>query len=365
MCCGFCVAASHLQAQILNTAASDTADETIKGKFKIDSYIDAYYGYDFSRPSSRERAYCVSMNRHNEFNINLAYVDMKYIRQNLRARFVPAFGTYMNANYAAETGSLKNLLEASVGIKLKKIWLDIGVLGSPYTNESAISKDQLMYTRSFSSEFSPYYLAGLKLTAPISQKISFYFYLVNGWQQIRDENEGKSIGTQIEYRPNKKILINWNTYIGNEQTKTSPLHRMRYFTDFYVIAHREKWDLTTCTYIGYQERKDTLHQNTLYVLWWQANAIFRYNFDKKNALSARVEYFHDENRVQIPTIVNKNDTLISGFTGGSFGACYTLKQYENMMFRFEVRRFFSRDALYGENPARDNTLLISNVTIWF
>ncbi|NJN00112.1 MAG: outer membrane beta-barrel protein, partial [Phormidesmis sp. RL_2_1] len=50
--------------------------------------------------------------------------------------------------------------------KNKQIWLDAGVFGSPYTNESAISKDHLMYTRSFAPEYVPYYLAGVKLSVP-------------------------------------------------------------------------------------------------------------------------------------------------------------------------------------------------------
>jgi Putative beta-barrel porin-2, OmpL-like. bbp2 len=187
-------------AQVTNTATLDTTDLKIKGKVSVNGYIDTYYSYDFSNPASGTRPYSVSMNRHNEFTVNLAFADIKYSAPGFRARFVPAFGTYMNANYANESGTLKNILEAYVGIKLfknKEIWLDAGVLGSPYTNESAISKDHLIYTRSFAPEYVPYYLSGLKFTLPLSPKVTAYLYLINGWQVIQDNNSGKS----LEYLP--------------------------------------------------------------------------------------------------------------------------------------------------------------------
>ncbi len=43
--------------------------------------------------------------------------------------------TYFEANYAAEPVGLRQLFEASVGLKLattREIWLDAGVLLSPY-----------------------------------------------------------------------------------------------------------------------------------------------------------------------------------------------------------------------------------------
>ena len=52
----------------------------------------------------------------------------------------------------------------------------------------------------------PYYLSGIKLTFPLSKKITLYTYLINGWQQIKDNNEKKSVGTQLEFKPNACLL---------------------------------------------------------------------------------------------------------------------------------------------------------------
>jgi len=132
------------RGQIVNTATMDTLETTVIGRLAVGGYMDTYYGYNFSRPASGANPYFVTSNRHDELNINLAYIDLRYRSTNFRARFVPGFGTYVNANYVNETGTLKNIIEATVGLRLsarRNIWVDVGVMGSPYTNESAISKD--------------------------------------------------------------------------------------------------------------------------------------------------------------------------------------------------------------------------------
>lgn len=182
-------------SQVVNTATMDTLETTVIGHVAIGGYVDSYYGYNFNKPADGANPYFVSSARHNELTINLAYVDVRYRSRYMRVRFVPGFGTYMDANYKNEPGSLKNMVEANVGVLVsekKKIWIDIGVLGSPYTNESAISKDHLMYTRSFAPENVPYYVTGAKLTVPLSTKLNAYFYVMNGWQVIQDNNTAKS-----------------------------------------------------------------------------------------------------------------------------------------------------------------------------
>ena len=124
-------------AQVINTATMDTVETTVIGHVGIGGYVDSYYGYNFNRPADGTNPYFVSSARHNELTINLAYVDVRYRSSYMRARFVPGFGTYMDANYKNEPGSLKNMVEANVGVLIsqkRKIWIDVGVLGSPYTN---------------------------------------------------------------------------------------------------------------------------------------------------------------------------------------------------------------------------------------
>ncbi|MCC6817526.1 MAG: porin [Bacteroidia bacterium] len=341
-------------------------DTLKKGKLSIGGYADVYYGYDFNSPSNSERPYFVSSNRHNEVTVNLAFLDFKYTNEAVRAHIAPGFGTYMNSNYAQEKGSLSFLMEANVGVLLNKkrdIWLDAGVLPSPYSNESAISRDHLMYSRSLASEYVPYYLSGLKLSLPLNRKINSFWYLLNGWQTIQDNNKSLAFGSQFEFRPNNKLLVNWDTYIGDESSKDHPEFRTRYFSDIYAIFNPEgKVSLTSCFYYGYQEIKDS-NLITSYNPWGQANIQARLNVSKKSSLSARLEVFDDPNSVQVTPI-----TGIKGFNCASAGLCYTLKINSNALFRLEGRYFESEKNIYLDqkrNLSKNSLLFISNLTVWF
>ncbi len=356
----------HLFSQVVNTGMTANYDSLEVGKIKIGGLIDAYYGFDFNYPETSDRPYCVSSSRHNEININLAYIELQYINKRVRGRLIPGFGTYINTNYANEKGSLKNLIEANVGVRISKkrdIWVDAGIMGSPFTNETAVSKDHLMYTRSFAPEYVPYYLTGVKVSAPIGKKIKAYGYILNGWQVISDVNNPLSVGTQIEYRPSKTVLINWDTYVGDESSKLTPENRTRYFTDVYLIYNSaKKFSMTSCAYIGVQDKKDSLGVKSQAV-WWQANVIAAYQFTKAISLAGRIEYYNDLKSVHVIPI-----TSVKGFDAYSAGLCLNVKVGDNALFRLEGRSFYSdRKMFIYKNKQETNwsNLLVTNLTVWF
>ena len=358
---GLVVAGYQSVAQVVNTATMDTLETTVLGHVAIGGYVDSYWNYNLTNPHAESIPYAVSSARNNEMTINLAYVDLRYRSHRMRARFVPGFGTYMNDNYANETGTLKHLLEANVGILLSektKIWLDAGVLGSPYTNESAISKDHLMYTRSLAPENVPYYLSGVKLSMQVSSRVNAYLYLLNGWQVIEDNNRGKSLGTQLEVRPGESLLVNWNTYWGDERSAWKPEYRTRMFSDMFVIYRpTQKVDVTSCVYLGQQQRKDLSS-----LRWWQANLIARYHFTKRVSLSGRIEYFDDPDEALV-TSANP----FEGFSTYTTGGCFNLRITDNALFRMEVRHYFAKGNIYekANGSTTFNTIVSGSLTAWF
>lgn len=336
-------------------------------KFFIEGYLDTYYAYDFSNPVSRDRPYFVSSARHNELTINLMYVSFRYETSRFRAKLAPGFGTYMNANYAAEPQSLKNLVEANVGIKLsktKEIWLDAGVLGSPFTNENAMSMQHLCYTRSYAPEYVPYYVSGARLTLPLSSKLTWYLWIINGWQQIQDVNSQKSFTSQLEFRPTEKLLFNWNVYVGDERSAVSPNFRTRYFFDLYMVYNQNgKFSATACAYIGNQKSLNNKNEEQD-LIWSQANVSVRYRFNESWSVSSRLEYFDDPKSVQMTSINNSAD----GFQASSFtlGLNYAIES--NILLRFEGRSFRSSKNVYkNENgdPSSTNQLLTTSLAVTF
>jgi Putative beta-barrel porin-2, OmpL-like. bbp2 len=360
----FSILSPLLTAQIANTGMVEQMDSSAIGKITFSGMVDTYYGFDFNEPKGSDRPYFVSSARHNEINVNLAYLGIHYRNEKVRARFVPGFGTYMNANYASETGSLRNLVEANAGVRISKsrdIWIDAGVIGSPYTNESAISKDHLMYSRSFAPEYVPYYLTGVKLSAPLSKSLTGYLYILNGWQNITDTNTPLSIGTQLEYRPGKRTLINFNTYVGDESSPSNPDFGMRYFGDLYLIFNPEgKFSMTSCIYGGLQQR--FIAGSSDMQAWWQVNWIGRYSFSNSFSISGRIEVFNDPHEIMIRSITSEK---VSTIGSSSIGLNY--KVNSNALFRIEHRNFLSDKNIYTLNNFESNfsNLLLTSLSVWF
>ncbi len=348
-------------AQVVNPAMLDTSASVHLGKITIGAYVDAYFGADVNEYKSGNRPYFVSSARRKEVNINLALIHLHYNGNRVRLHLAPGFGTYMAANYANEPAGLRNLVEANAGVCLSQkrgIWLDAGVLGSPYTNESAISKDHLMYSRSLSAEYVPYYLSGVKLTLPLNNKLTLYLYGLNGWQKIATEQYAGSGGTQLEYKINNNLLVNWNTYVGNERNNSVDTKRMRYFTDVYWIYNRNKFSATSCAYIGLQNYADKSSN-----IWWQANFIARYRFHQLFSLSARAEYFSDPDQVMIVPVNNVPGSSI--FSGG-LSACFHID--EHALVRFEGRYFNATEKIYNNQNSEainQSIMLVANITAWF
>jgi hypothetical protein len=260
----------------------------------------------------------------------------------------------MNANYASERQTLQNILEANVGVKLfkkKDIWLDAGVIASPFTNENAYSFDQIPYTRSLGAESTPYYLTGAKLTVPFGSKWTAYLYLVNGWQVIEAQHDPLDFGSQLEFKPNGKWDINVNTYIGNEASIANPGYKTRYFGDIYAtFTPTDKWTFTADAYAGWQQRIEG--QALMTRNWWNANISARYTFAPGNSFSIRAEHFNDPYEV-----LNIPVTNVTGFKLSSASFGYNLAVTDEVLFRLEGRYFGSPEQLYilrdGSNTPKD------------
>src|SRR5690606_28884320 len=183
-------------------------------------YVEAYYSYDLNKPADNNRpGFLYRHNRHHELNINLAFIKGSYQAERVRANIALATGTYMNANYAAERGVLKNIYEASVGVKIAKhkdLWIEVGVLPSHIGFESAVSASCGTLTRSIMAENSPYLETGARLGYTSSNgKWLLSVLALNGWQRIQRiaGNSLISWGTQLQFKPSGKVLLNYSTFL--------------------------------------------------------------------------------------------------------------------------------------------------------
>lgn len=336
----------------INAQTSDSTKSLI-----FSGYMDAYYSYDFHKPANHERpAFMYNHNRHNEFNINLAYLKAAYNSSNIRANLSMMTGTYANANLAAETGVLKNIYEANIGVKLsEKTWLDVGVLPSHIGFESAVSKDCWTLTRSIMAENSPYYESGARLTYAPNDKWTLVGLVLNGWQRIRrvDDNNTLAFGTQITWKPNGSTTLNYSTFIGSD--KPDSARQMRIFHNLYGIFQvNEKFGLTLGFDIGTEQKaKGRSDVN----VWYVPVLIGKYTIGKKWAIAGRIENYTDKQGVII-----SNDFLTNGFS-----ANVDFSPASNAVFRIELRYLKAKNKIFTtENGVSDkNIFLTSSLAVSF
>jgi len=312
----------------------------------VSGFVDVYYAYAFSRPPSRERSYTTQPLRHHEFNLNLAMIDLKHQSTGVRGRFAFQTGTYVQSNYAIEQQLLKSILEASVGAEIiNGLWIDAGIFPSHIGFEGILSRDNWTYSRSLAADYSPYYEAGVSISAPLTDRLSVRALLLNGWQNIQETNHDKAVGTQVQFKPSTDVLLNWSTFIGNEQPDTSA-SQLRIFNDLYAqLSLSEKLSLALWFDIGLQKQK----QGTSYDSWHTGTAILRYVLHPQWSVSMRGEYYTDKRGVIIPTGTPENFQTASGSVNLDFAAS------PNVLWRLELRLFSSKDKIYPSEAGPKST----------
>ena len=321
------------------------------GPLTFYGFIDGYYGYDFKKPDTHDRpGFLYSHDRQNEFTVNQGLVGMRYQDDNVRGAIGLHAGSYVTANYAAEDQVFKHIYEAHAGFRpFEKAWLDAGIFGAHIGFESAISKDNWTLTRSLMADNSPYYESGVRFTYEVAPQLTLTALVLNGWQNIRETNQAKAVGTQIQWKPTDKLLINSSGFYGNEQPRDS-VSRRRYFHDFYVsYAATDRFSLALVFDVGKQESErrggeaDTWHTGAAFV---------RYKLADKWTTTLRGEYYNADRGVIISTIspvatTNGTDLKVKG---ASLNLDYA--PTSNVLFRVEGRVLDAESRIFEQKDGK-------------
>lgn len=338
--------------------------DSTKNPLSFSGYLESYYSYDVSNPSDHNRpGFVYSHHRHNEVNLNLAFLKAAYATDKVRANLAFMGGTYANANLAAEPGVLKNIFEANAGLKISKnknLWVDAGIFASHIGFESAIGKDCWNLTRSILADNSPYFESGVKVSYTSDNEKWFISGLIlNGWQRIQrvPGNNMPSFGHQLTYKPNSKITLNSSSFIGSDTPDS--VRQMRYFHNFYgQFQLTDKFGMIVGFDLGAQQKaKGSNEYNT----WYSPVLILKYAPSDKISLAARAEYYTDENGVIINTGTD------NGFQTMGYSLNLDYQVMRNIVWRIEGRNFTSKDKIFtlNDEPSTQNYFITTALAISF
>jgi len=371
------IAASALLNHAANAQTSSTATPDARGQITADSsadtvvivsfggLIDSYYAYDFGRPRNFDRPFTTTAARHNEFNVNLAYIEAKVSGPRVRGRLALQTGTSVQSNYAAEPtiGAVSGpnlsrfIQEAFAGYQISpNLWIDGGIFFSHIGEEGFISRDNLTYTRSLSSDYTPYYESGVKLTWQATPKVSALLTIVNGWQNISENNQDKGVGARLDYSPSASTRLSYYDFVGNEAASGL----LRVFNGIGIhtsptAALTIQWNFDD----GTQEKTPGGHST-----WFSTGLIGKSQLTPLVGVSGRVERYQDPDNVIVAT------APVVGFkaTTASLGVDVSPLRGKRALWRSELRGTWAAEPVFPSRAAvsrtsRTNGLIVTSLAL--
>jgi hypothetical protein len=339
---------------VLSYFASTAQDSN----FNVSAYLDFYYAYDFYNPSGKQRQFVTQAARHNEFNLNLGFIQADYTTDRLRSSLALQVGTYPTANYGGEPNPFAQLIQnASVGVKLgEKTWLDAGVMGGHFGYEGLISMDNELYTQALATEYTPYYQTGIQVSTELSEKLSFRAVVVNGWQNIYETNDGKSVGFGLDYTINDNWGISYGNYLGEDPVAGQD--RLRFHNNFYLTFSKEKYNSAFVVDYMLEGLNEDLDENTnlIFITW-----IHQLMINESWKLAARYEYVEDPTNVLFSSPTGRFQSNIAT-------VALRRKINEQAMFSLEFRQFFGEEDMWRSNEGEAgaaNAVVSAGLTMRF
>ncbi len=375
------------------TAAAAVAkppDETTKpvtlssllGSTTFSGFVDGYYGYNFDHPQitatggtvlagnggDRYSSYRAFDAPYQAFTLNMIELiaDKPPDPSNSRLGYHVAlgFGNAMNVVNSTDPGGLgfaQYLKEgylsylAPVG---KGLQIDFGKFVTQHGAEVIESKDNWNYSRSLLFTYAiPFYHFGLRTHYVINDKYNFSVYVVNGWNNLVNNNTGATLGLQLGWNPSKKWSVVQNYMVGPEQNNNTSNVRELWDT---VVTYNATSKLSLMANGDYGRGDRSVLGGPQFpgVAFWTGGAGYiRYAFNEKYALAGRYEYYDDPQGFTTLTAQHLNEVT------GTFERTIS----HHLITRLEFRRDVSNrpSFLKGSSPIDNQNTLEAGIIYAF
>jgi hypothetical protein len=329
------------------------------GPIDFSGLIDGYYTANFNYPQSSagvpgtNALYNFNVQA-NQFSLNMAKLTILHDSDPVGFRVDLGFGKALDIIHGSEpsgsSGFLRNIEQAYVSIKSKKrLQVDFGQFATAAGAEVIETKDNWNYSRSLLFAWAvPYYHFGLRTTMPVGSHFTGGVQVVNGWNNVEDNNSGKTLGF-IGNFTSKKVSWNNNYYTGPENTATNRGWRNLYDTTL-LLTPSDKANF----YINFDYGRNKNPDNSV-ATWIGIAGAARFQLNSWFALAPRMEWFND------------HDGFVTG-TGVAqqlreFTITAEAKATQGVLARLEYRRdwsdknFFSKGLTAGATDHQDTLSL--------
>jgi hypothetical protein len=341
------------EAPAATPAATPAPPTWSVGPIDFSGVVDVYADLNFNHPASGNNQLRNFDVKANQFSLNMAKLTMEHTADPVGFRVDLGFGKAFDIFHATDpAGSgIRNIMQAYVSLKPPK-WkgfqLDFGKFVTSAGAEVTETYLDWNYSRSLLYANGPYYHFGVRTTMPIGKYFTGGVQVVNGWNNVEDNNTGKTVGLTSAV-VTKKVSWFTNYYAGPEKTGTNT--GMRNFMDTVLLltpndkfAFNLNYDYGQDKRIG--EGKDVFQG---------ISAMAHYTIDQHWSISPRIEWYQD------------GDGFISGTpqTLKEFTLTGEYKWVEGLLTRLEYRRDWSDKGYFDRGATTASAKSQSTILIGF
>jgi hypothetical protein len=363
-------------------APEKTTIASLLGPTSLSGFVDAYYLWNSNHPLGNAVGACSFDCRGQSMSLNMIELILDKAPDataGLAGRtgyhFSAGYGdtqTAINAAEVTSSGPGANSLGFDQYVKEayfsylvpvgKGLQVDVGKFVTPLGAEVIESKDNWNYSRGLLFNYAiPLNHFGARAKYTFNDKYNLTGYFVNGFNNVVDNNSGKTYGVSFGWNPDKKNAITLNYFAGPETpTLTFGVPSFGYTTAAQTTPvnvnnfWRQTWDLVymynLTSKLTFMMNYDYVHGDRLLIpcecssplplsspVYYTGGAGYlKYAPDANDYLAARYEYFYD--RDNFTGIGNGNSLHPQHAHIQEFTATYQRTLASYLLARLEYRR---------------------------
>jgi hypothetical protein len=328
-------------------AAAPASPTWSVGSLDFSGYLDGYYSYNANRPSNSANGQVNDLYNFNDktdqFNLSAAKLTINHDADPIGVHADLIFGRTNVFLHPSTDKDTDNYLEqAYISGKPPKshgLELDFGQFVTSAGAEVIEAKDDWNYSRSLLFSWAiPYYHFGLRTSLPVTKTWTAGLQVVNGWNNVVDNNGGVTIGLTSAYtKPKYAWALNY--YTGPENTDTQKGYRNLIDTTL-TLTPTAKFSAYLNYDYGQNHSPYAYTDGMIYPEHsphWQGVAVAaREQISPKGAIVGRFEYFDDNQGFSTGTA-----QAVKEFTG-----TYEYKWLSGLLTRVEYRRDWSNQDFF-------------------
>jgi len=308
------------------------ADAVMKGLsgVEVKGYVEAQYNYNVNDPSTQANAYRVFDTKANSFTFNMAELSLTksseagtgfglVLNYGLDAKAINLDPTFGADNFEVQQAYVSEKLGGNVELKLGKFATLHGAEVIEGPSNYNISRSLLF------GWAIPFTHTGLRLHAEMGPMLSGHLGVNNGWDNVSDNNKGKSAELQVGLTPMDMLSVSVTGMYGPEATSITD-NDNRGLVD--VVATIKPMDgLAIVLNYDRGSQEAATGAGTASALW-QGYAVYaNLGIGDKHSVTLRGEVFDDQDSFRTGTVQTLREATLT----------FACKMRESLEWRAEYR----------------------------